>query len=79
MSYHDEGPEERLIVRARISAVICSDSQASLFGRTAGSESQHFRIDVVDRGSSDDTFRIRLSGGYDSGEAVLTSGDIRVR
>ncbi len=43
-----------------------------------GSETDiRFRIDVADGASQ--SFRVRLSDGYDSGERPLASGDVRIR
>lgn len=45
-----------------------------------GSGSFNFRIDLKDAGEpgSSDTYRIRLSTGYDSGEKVLEGGNVQI-
>jgi hypothetical protein len=74
--YEDDGPADSLLVRsARLSSITCTGDRASIFGRTHGSAPVSFRIDVSD---SPDTYRIRTSNGYDSGERPLTSGNVRV-
>ena len=75
--YADDGPADSLVVRSsRLASITCSSGSASIFGRTHGSAPASFRIDVSD---SPDTYRIRVSNGYDSGERPLTSGNIRAR
>ena len=67
-----------------VQAVTCSTdgTQASIFGKATidGSGSFDYRIDVEDLGEpgTNDTYRIRLSNGYDSGEQVLEGGNVQV-
>lgn len=79
-TYRDLGPAERLTARSRaIEALTCTATMASIFGTaivTGSSQPVRFRIDV---GESPDTYRIRLADGYDSGEAAVSSGKIRLR
>jgi hypothetical protein len=81
--YTDQGPARRMRVRStQITALVVSAdrTRASIFGKAIvnGGGSFDFRIDVVDLTGSGgtDTYRIRLSNGYDSGEQPLRSGDI---
>jgi hypothetical protein len=64
-----------------ITAIVQSGNTATFFGiaTIGGSGSFVFRVDVVDGGepSSSDHFRIRLSTGYDSGDHLLTRGNIQ--
>ena len=57
-------------------------TQASIFGKATidGSGSFDYQIDVQDLGEpgSSDTYRIRLSNGYDSGEQVLGGGNVQI-
>jgi parallel beta-helix repeat protein len=77
--YEDLGPADALVVRSsRMSSLACTGSNASVFGRTHGSAPLSFRIDVVDAGATGDSYRIRVSNGYDSGIQPLTSGNIWV-
>jgi nitrous oxidase accessory protein NosD len=77
--YEDPGPADALVVRSsRMSSLTCTGSSASVFGRTHGSAPPSFRIDVVDAGAGGDSYRIRVSNGYDSGIQLLTSGNIWV-
>jgi hypothetical protein len=77
VSYEDDGPADSLLVRsARLASITCAGGSASIFGRTHGSAPLSFRIDVS---QSPDSYRIRTSNGYDSGERPLTSGNVRVR
>ena len=63
---------------------MCSadETQASIFGQASsnGAGSFDFRIDVKDLGvpGRNDTYRIRLSNGYDSGEQTLEGGNIQI-
>jgi hypothetical protein len=64
-----------------ITATVQSGRSATVFGIATinGSGSFVFR-DVIDGGepSSSDHFRIRLSTGYDSGDQLLTRGNVQV-
>jgi hypothetical protein len=66
-------------------AVICNlgGKSASIFGTATikGAGSFDYRIDVTDNGQpgiGSDTYRIRLSTGYDSGEQTLVGGNIKL-
>jgi hypothetical protein len=83
--YRDHGPAADLNVHSiDVQAVTCSSdgTQASIFGTATinGSGTFDYRIDVEDLGEPgrDDTYRIRLSNGYDSGEQELESGNVQV-
>jgi hypothetical protein len=79
--YQDHGPAQAMNVHSiEIQAVVCSadGTKASIFGTATidGGGSFNFRIDVADNGEpgSSDTYRIRLSNGYDSGVQTLAKG-----
>jgi hypothetical protein len=83
--FTDPGPATTLEVHSiSIQTVLCSadKTQASIFGTATinGAGSFDFRIDVKDLGQPgrNDTYRIRLSDGYDSGEQKLTGGNIKI-
>jgi hypothetical protein len=79
--YQDHGPAESMNVHSiDITAVVCNTAgtSASIFGTATvnGAGSFDFRIDVADNGEPgrNDTYRIRLSNGYDSGVQTLAAG-----
>jgi len=79
--YQDHGPAQDMNVHSiDITAVVCNaaGTLASIFGTATvdGSGSFDFRIDVADNGEPgrNDTYRIRLSNGYDSGVQTLSAG-----
>jgi Mg-chelatase subunit ChlD len=83
--YQDHGPAADMNVHSiDVLAVTCSSDgkSASIFGTATinGSGSFNFRIDVTDNGEpgSADTYRIRLSNGYDSGVQTLEGGNVQV-
>jgi hypothetical protein len=84
--YQDHGSAADLNVHSSsILAVTCSadGKSASIFGTATvnGSGSFDFRIDVTDNGepgTGQDTYRIRLSNGYDSGTQTLAGGNIQL-
>ena len=83
--YQDHGPAADLNVHSiNVQAVTCSadGTQASIFGQATinGSGTFDYRIDLEDLGEpgTSDTYRIRLSSGYDSGEQVLEGGNVQV-
>ncbi len=86
-TYQDHGPARRMTVKSiEILAVTCSADrkQASIYGRATidGAGSYLFKIDVKDLaepGVGEDTYRILLSSGYDSGEHALEGGNIQIR
>ena len=67
-----------------VQAVTCSSdgTQASIFGTATvnGGGSFDYRVDLKDLGEpgSADTYRIRLSNGYDSGVKVLSGGNVQL-
>lgn len=83
--FQDHGPAVVINVHSiNVLAVTCSadGTDASIFGKATinGSGSFDYRIDVQDLGEpgTTDTYRIRLSNGYDSGEQVLSGGNVQV-
>jgi hypothetical protein len=79
--YQDHGPAKNMNVHSiHIQAVTCNASKtaASIFGTATvnGGGTFNFRIDVADNGEPgrSDTYRIRLSNGYDSGVQTLSAG-----
>jgi hypothetical protein len=79
--YQDHGPAQDMNVHSiDITAVVCNaaGTKASIFGTATidGAGSFLFRIDVADNGEPgrNDTYRIRLSNGYDSGVQTLAKG-----
>jgi hypothetical protein len=83
--YRDHGPADDMNVHSiRIQAVVCNadETAASIFGkaRIDGGGSYDFRIDVRDNGEPgrQDTYRMRLSNGYDSGEHKLRGGNVQI-
>lgn len=84
--YRDHGAAANLNVHSiKVLAVTCGadGKSASIFGtaRINGSGPVNYRIDVSDNGepgAGSDTYRIRLSTGYDSGEQTLVGGNIQL-
>ena len=79
--YQDHGPAQGMNVHStNIQAVVCNaaGTRASIFGTATidGGGSFDFRIDVADNGEPgrSDTYRMRLSNGYDSGIQTLARG-----
>jgi hypothetical protein len=85
-SYQDHGPAQSQTVKStRITGLACSTDgkSVSIFGEATvnGSGSFLFRIDAKDvgePGKGRDSYRIRLSTGYDSGERTLRGGNVQV-
>ena len=84
--YTDHGPATPFKLKStQVQAVVCSQDRkrATVFGRGTidGSTQVSYRIDVTDNGEpgKNDTYRIRLSNGYDSGEQRLEGGNVQVR
>ncbi len=84
--YQDHGPATSINVHSiNVLAVVCSPDRrrATVFGRATvnGTGSHLYRIDVKDLGEPgrNDTYRILLSTGYDSGERPLTGGNVQIR
>jgi hypothetical protein len=83
--YQDHGPAAQLNVHSiDVQAVTCSadGTQASIFGKATinGSGTFDYRIDLTDLGEpgKNDTYRILLSSGYDSGVQVLKGGNVKI-
>jgi hypothetical protein len=82
--YRDHGPPSLNVHSIEILSVVCSadGTQATIFGTATvnGTGEFDFRIDLKDLGEpgSADTYRIRLEGGYDSGEQVLLGGNVQI-
>jgi hypothetical protein len=84
--YRDNGPANVFrLVSTSVDAVTCSAdaTQASVFGRAKlnGAGSVEYRIDVhlAAWEWGKDTYRIRLSNGYDSGAQPIRHGDLDIR
>ena len=84
-NYQDHGPVADLHVKSiEIQSVTCNTAgtQAGIFGTASinGAGTFDFRIDLEDLGEpgSSDTYRIRLSNGYDSGEQTLEGGNVQI-
>jgi uncharacterized repeat protein (TIGR01451 family) len=85
LQYTDHGPANPIRVHSRnVLAITCSNdrTQATITGEATidGQGSFQYRIDVGDLGEPGrrDTYRIRLSTGYDSGEQMLKGGNIQI-
>jgi Mg-chelatase subunit ChlD len=84
--YQDHGPAASMNVHSiDVLAVVCNaaGTSASIFGTATidGAGTFNYRIDVVDNdepGAGSDTYRIRLSNGYDSGVKTLLGGNIQI-
>ncbi|MEO8290110.1 MAG: Ig-like domain-containing protein [Gaiellaceae bacterium] len=83
--YQDHGPAAPMNVHSiNVQAVRCSANRtvASIFGQATidGAGTFDYRIDVKDiaEPGTSDTYRIRLSNGYDSGEQLLKGGNIQI-
>lgn len=85
-TYQDHGPAQPMTVKSiSVLAIVCNadGTQATIFGQVTidGSGLYFFRIDLTDRGEPgrQDTYRILLTTGYDSGEHRLRGGNIQIR
>jgi hypothetical protein len=83
--YQDHGPAQPMNVKSiSVLAVVCSDdlTTASIFGEATidGSGSFKYLIQVEDHGEpgTNDTYRILLSNGYDSGRHNLEGGNVQI-
>jgi hypothetical protein len=83
--YRDHGPAAPMRVHSiNVRVVTCSadGTQATIFGQATvnGSGTFDYRIDLEDHGEpgTADTYQIRLSNGYDSGEQVLDRGNVQI-
>jgi 6-phosphogluconolactonase len=84
--YRDNGPASAMrVVSTSVDAITCSDdaTKASVFGTATvnGSGSVEYRIDVQLTAweGGKDTYRLRLSNGYDSGVQRVRHGDLDIR
>jgi hypothetical protein len=85
LQYTDHGPATPLKVKSiSVEQISCSADrkQATIKGKATinGTGSYDYTIDVRDPGEpgKNDTYRIRLSNGYDSGEQTLSGGNIQI-
>jgi hypothetical protein len=82
-SYSDHGPVDRFVLRSvSVEAIICEQRDATITGQArANGYELIFRIDLHDGGARppEDTYRIQLSSGYDSGEQPLRAGKVMIR
>jgi YVTN family beta-propeller protein len=86
-TYHDQGPAQPLVKSLNVQAITCnlstSAKQASIFGQaTIKGAGQHtYKIDMTDSGDpgTNDTYRIQLDTGYDSGVHKLETGKVQIR
>jgi hypothetical protein len=83
--YQDHGPAESMNVHSlTVDALSCSDdgTMASIFGQASidGVGNFGYRIDLEDLGEpgTSDSYRIRLSTGYDSGMQTLDGGNVQI-
>ncbi len=83
--FQDHGPAADMNVHSiDVQAVVCSrdGTSASIFGTATidGAGSFDYRIDLQDLGEpgTSDTYRLRLSNGYDTGEQVLDGGNVQI-
>jgi len=79
LEYTDHGQALKL-KSLTVDSAVCSATEATIRGAgTANGEAVTYRIDVQDNGAgSADTYRIQLSGGYDSGVRTLSAGNVQV-
>lgn len=78
----DGGGEIGLLAAMFATQASSSETQAHIFGTATinGSGSFDYQIDLQDFGEpgTADTYRIRLSNGYDSGEQTLVGGNVQI-
>ena len=82
-TYTDHGPTQPVRLRGtRIDALVCRDGTATIVGTATvdGAATTGYRIEVRDAGEPgrDDTYRIVLETGYDSGAQTLRTGNVQV-
>lgn len=81
--YADHGAAPGLRFKSlTVDSVVCAEGGRATLrgtGRVDGDQPVQYRIDVTDSGEPGDadTYRIRLSNGYDSGERTLTGGNVQ--
>jgi hypothetical protein len=76
-NYQDHGPAQQMHVKMpTVIAVLCSDddTHGTIYAKT--SNGVNARIDVQDLGEPgrNDTYRLQLESGYDTGEQTLENG-----
>lgn len=82
--FKDHGASGFWLESRELVSVVCSEDRrtASIFGIASidGVGAYEFTIGVVDAGEPplDDTYRIRIDNGYDSGTRTLTEGNIQI-
>jgi hypothetical protein len=80
--YTDHGATGFTFKSLTVTSAICTGNRVTLrgAGTVDGTEPVEYRIDVTDNGEpgTADTYRIRLSNGYDSGERTLDGGTVQV-
>jgi hypothetical protein len=83
--YQDHGPVNPMNVKSvAVTSITCNAqrTQASIFGDATidGVGFYSYQIDVADNGEpgSNDTYRIQLNNGYDSGTHTLNGGNIQI-
>jgi hypothetical protein len=82
-AYTDHGPAQPFRLGAvRVDALVCSGGDATIVGTATidGADATRFRIEIADAGEPgrDDTYRIVLETGYDSGAQTLRTGNVQV-
>jgi len=83
LTYQDHGTLNFHLQSITIDAIMIDGSSAKVFGTVTvdGGGSFVFRLDLADitePGVEHDTFRLRLSNGYDSGLTTLNGGNIQI-
>jgi Ca2+-binding RTX toxin-like protein len=80
--FQDHGPSGFSVHSMTTSAVACTANRVSIYGTAArGTATVRYRIDLVDNGEpgTNDTYRMVLSDGYDTGrQKLLTGGNVQV-
>ena len=81
LNYQDKGTPGRKVASLTFDAYVQTGSSAEIFGTASvnGAGSFVFRLDVADNGEpgSTDTFRLRMSDGYDTGPKTLSGGNLQ--
>jgi hypothetical protein len=79
VAYTDHGPTYRFRLWSRsIDALVCEGQHATAFGMW---RSTPFRVDLNDGGrpSRNDSYRILIGSGYDSGTQAVEGGNLKIR
>jgi hypothetical protein len=81
LEYTDHGPAQAAKFKSlNVTSAICDGPRATVRGTgDANGTPVDFRIDITDNGEpgTADTYRLRLSNGYDSGEQTLAGGNVQ--